>query len=166
MNAIVSVTSDWGIGHEGKLLVRNRDDMRRFVRLTSGGTVLMGRTTFESFPDGPLKGRRNVVVTSQEDYGQSHPGIECASSLEDALSLVASDDPERTWLIGGAQLYRQLIDWCERAYVTRHDIVVPADAYFPNLDEMPAWEVESIEDGGATAEGVPFSYVTYRRVSA
>ena len=61
MDAIVSVTSDWAIGRDGGLLVPNRADMRRFVQLTRGCTVLMGRKTLESFPGGPLKGRRNVV---------------------------------------------------------------------------------------------------------
>ena len=78
MNAIVSVTSDWAIGNEGGLIVRNRADMRRFVSLTMGGTVLMGRTTFESFPGGPLKGRRNVVVTRDRQYALRHEGVECA----------------------------------------------------------------------------------------
>ena len=87
MNAIVSVTSDWAIGNAGSLIVRNREDMRRFVRLTTGGTVLMGRVTFESFPNGPLKGRRNVVVTRDVGYATTHPGIECAGSIDEALEL-------------------------------------------------------------------------------
>ena len=66
MDAIVSVTSDWAIGKDGGLLVPNRADMRRFVQLTRGCTVLMGRKTLESFPGGPLKGRRNVVVSRRE----------------------------------------------------------------------------------------------------
>ena len=162
MNAIVSVTSDWAIGNAGGLIVRNREDMRRFVRLTMGGTVLMGRVTFESFPNGPLKGRRNVVVTRDGAYAASHEGIECAGSIEEALSLVAGDDPERVWLIGGERLYRSLLDQCRRCYVTRNHTTVAADAYFPNLDEADAWELESVEEGGVTDEGVAFDFATYR----
>ena len=165
MNAIVSVTSDWGIGCDGGLIVPNREDMRRFVRLTSGGTVLMGRVTFESFPHGPLKNRRNVVVTRQAGYGDTHPGIECAATLEKALELVGSDDPQSVWLIGGARLYAALLKDCTRCYVTRNQISTPADAYFPNLDDDTAWELECIEGSGVTEAGVPYDFAVYRRLA-
>lgn len=165
MNAIVSVTSDWAIGHKGGLIVRNRADMRRFVSLTMGGTVLMGRTTFESFPNGPLKGRRNVVVTHDRAYAAAHEGIECATSIEEALGLVAADVPSSVWLIGGASLYQALLPRCERAYVTRNQTIAPADVFFPNLDDDPSWELEDVEEGGVTEEGVSFDFATYRNVN-
>ena len=161
MNAIVSVTRDWGIGRVGKLIVRNRADMRRFVALTTGGTVVMGRTTFESFPNGPLKGRRNVVLTRSESW--SHEGVDVAHSDAEALEAVAGEDPASVWLIGGESVYRLLLDECERVYVTKNDVAAEADAYFPNLDESEAWEVESREEGGVTEGGVPFEFVTYAR---
>ena len=161
MNAIVSVTADWGIGNEGKLLVRNRADMRRFVDLTMGGTVIMGRTTLESFPGGPLKGRRNLVLSRNESY--SPEGVEVVHSASEALAAIADDDPGSVWLIGGESVYRLLLDKCERVYVTKNDTVVPADAFFPNLDEDVAWEVDCCEEGGVTAGGVPFEFVTYVR---
>ena len=164
MNAIVSVTSDWAIGNEGGLVVRTREDMRRFVRLTMGGTVLMGRTTFESFPSGPLKGRRNVVVTREREYGRAHEGIECAHSLDEALRLVASDDPDSVWLIGGESLYRALLVCCDRCHVTRNRVSVTADACFPDRDADPAWELETVEEGGVTSGGVAFDFATYRNV--
>ena len=161
MNAIVSVTRDWGIGLKGQLAVRNRDDMRRFVDLTMGGTVIMGRKTLESFPGGPLKGRRNIVISARSDYAPA--GVEIAHSPEEALDLAAGDDPDNVWLIGGASVYEALLDHCERAYVTMNDCEVPVDAWFPNLDERTDWVVESREEGGVTAAGVPFRYVTYAR---
>ena len=164
MNAIVSVTSDWAIGNEGGLIVRNRADMRRFVSLTMGGTVLMGRTTFESFPGGPLKGRRNVVVTRDRQYALRHESVECAHSLDEALDLVAADDPDTVWLIGGESLYRALLAHCDRCFVTRNRVVVAADAFFPDLDADPSWELESVEEGGETSEGVRFDFATYRNV--
>ena len=158
MNAIVSVTNDWAIGKDGGLLVRNKADMRRFVELTMGGTVVMGRKTLESFPGGPLKGRRNVVVSRQAGYAPA--GVEVVGSPEAALEAVAGD--KDVWLIGGESVYRALLDACERVYVTRNDCVREADAWFPNLDEDPTWEVEGRKDGGVTAAGVPFEYMTYR----
>ena len=158
MDAIVSVTSDWAIGKDGGLLVPNRADMRRFVQLTRGCTVLMGRKTLESFPGGPLKGRRNVVVSRQEGYAPE--GVEVFPTPEGALEATNAD--EKVWLIGGASIYQALLDKCERAYVTVNECVREADAWFPNLDESPDWEVEAREKGGVTEAGVPFEVVTYR----
>ena len=105
MDAIVSVTSDWAIGKDGGLLVPNKADMRRFVQLTRGCTVLMGRKTLESFPGGPLKGRRNVVVSRREGYAPE--GVEVFSTPEAALAATSGD--EKVWLIGGASVYQALI---------------------------------------------------------
>lgn len=172
MNAIVSVARDWGIGLDGGLAVANRADMRRFVQLTCGGrrpkdaapgevlgTVVMGRKTFQSFPGGALKARRNIVITRDEGFAAE--GAEVVHSVEEALALVAECDPESVWLIGGESVYRQLLPHCSRAYVTMNDVVVPADAFFPDLDEDPSWKCIAREEGGITDEGVPFSYLTY-----
>lgn len=163
MNAIVSVTSDWGIGHKGQLAVKNRDDMRRFTALTMGGTVIMGRRTLESFPNGPLKGRRNIVLTHSPE--RCPADVEVVTSCEEALALVADEDPKRVWLIGGQAVYAELIGSCERAYVTKNDCAAAVDAYFPNLDADPTWVIETREEGGVTSEGVAFSYLTYRHVT-
>ena len=159
MNAIVAVCSDWGIGYQGALLVHSKADMHRFMELTMGGTVVMGRRTLESFPGGPLKGRKNVVIT--HDPEALPGGVVSVDSPVAALEAVAADDPNRVWLIGGESVYRALLDQCTRAYVTKFDVERPADAFFPNLDEDPAWQVESAENGGATTKGTHFSFITY-----
>ena len=174
MNAIVSVTRDWGIGLDGDLAVNNRADMRRFVTLTCSGkrpkdaapgellgTVIMGRKTFESLPNGPLKARRNIVVTRNPDYAPA--GVEVVHSPAEALELVRDTDPETVWLIGGESLYRQMLDHCKAVHVTMNDVDAPADAYFPNLDTYADWELSREEEGGVTEAGVPFSYRTYTR---
>lgn len=161
MSAIVAVCDDWGIGLGGDMLVRNREDMRSFVRHTTGHTVLMGRKTLESFPGAkPLKDRRNVVVT--RDAAFRPDGAETAGSLEEALALVAEDD--EVWVIGGGQVYRALLPYCSRAVVTKNHCTREADIFFPDLDADPAWAVESVEPGGVTKGGVPFEFVTYRQL--
>ena len=164
MNAIVSVTEDWGIGLDGALVVRNRADMRRFVELTRPGTVVMGRRTLESFPGGrPLKGRRNVMLS--RDPGFAPEGVEVARSVDEALALVAADDPDRVWLIGGEAVYAQLLGRCARAYVTLNHVVVPVDARFPDLDALPDWALESRDQAGTTDDGVPYEFLTYRNLA-
>lgn len=170
MDAIVSVTRDWGIGREGGLLVRNRADMRRFVSLTQGCTVLMGRVTYESFPKGPLRGRRNVVVSRNMHYVPPKvppelprgTSVVVAHSTDEALALT-QDDPQ-VWLIGGSSLYRELLPRCERCHVTKNEVIVPGtDAFFPNLDADAAWRVESEEPGGTTEEGIAYTFLTYAK---
>ena len=85
MRAIVAVCSDWGIGNKGRLLVRNKADMHHFVACTTGGTVVMGRRTLESFPGGrPLKNRRNIVLT----HGGTtlDPEAEKVASIDESLA--------------------------------------------------------------------------------
>lgn len=161
MNAIVSVTKDWGIGMRGRLLVPNREDMRFFVQKTMGGTVICGRKTFQSFPGGPLKGRHNIVLTSDPSYQVE--GATVVHSLEEALDAARSEDPNKVWVIGGERVYRQLIDKCDTAYVTMHDVTVPCDARFPNLDEDGRWAICERIPGGTTPAGIPFEFLVYAK---
>ena len=158
-HAIVAVCDDWGIGKNGDMLVRNREDMRSFVRRTKGQTVLMGRKTLESFPGAkPLTDRRNIVVSRDKSYAPE--GVEMARSIDEGIELAGKDE---VWVIGGGQVYESLLPRCSEAIVTKNHCLREADTFFPNLDEDPSWNVENIEDGGVTASGVPFEFVTYRR---
>lgn len=161
MNAIVAVCEDWGIGHEGRLLVRNKADMRSFVDHTTGGTVIMGRTTLEGFPGAkPLKHRRNIVLSGNPAY--SVEGAEVVHSVDEALAAVADEDPDRVWVIGGERIYREMLPLCSRAYVTRNGCVRPADAFFPDLDASDEWELERSEGAGETDDGIPYEFLVYR----
>ncbi len=165
LKAIVAVCDDWGIGRAGDMVVANRADMRHFVRCTKGHAVIMGRKTLESFPGGrPLKDRRNIVLTRDEDFVRK--GVEVVHSVDEAFAAVADED--EAWVIGGAEVYRQFLPLCSEAVVTKNHCVREADAYFPNLDEDPAWRVAST-DGGYVIEpgegdaGVAYEFVTYKR---
>ena len=166
--AIVAVCDDWGIGRDGDMVVANKADMRHFVAHTSGCTVVMGRRTLESFPGGrPLKNRRNIVLT--RDVSFMREGAEVAHSVPEALAMLAPD--ERAWVVGGGEVYRQLLPYCTRAVVTKNHCVRPADAYFPNLDDDPAWHVAAADGPYVVAPGegdagVPFEFVTYERAGA
>ena len=172
LKAIVAVCDDWGIGLEGRLLVDNREDMRHFVRSTRGGVVIMGRKTLESFPGGrPLRGRHNIVVSSRDDYEVPASGEGTTAmvvrDLDEALAAAASEADARgcdAWVIGGESVYRQLLPSCGEVVVTKNHVTLPADSFFPNLDEDPDWQVVLKEPGGITPEGVAFEYVTYHRV--
>ena len=114
MNAIAAVSLDWGIGQGNGLLFHISEDMRRFRALTTGGTVLMGRRTLDSMPNGrPLPQRRNIVLTRQPDFHRE--GVEVVHSIQEALALAGED----AWVIGGGEIYAALLPYCRRCYITR-----------------------------------------------
>lgn len=165
LKAIVAVCEDWGIGRDGDMVVANRADMRHFVRCTKGHAVIMGRKTLESFPGGrPLKDRRNIVLTRDASF--TREGVEAVHSLDEALAAVAGES--EAWVIGGAQVYRQLLPACEEAVVTKTACTRPADAFFPDLDADPAWDIvdktePAVIQPGEGDEGLVYQFVTYRR---
>lgn len=140
MQLIAAADTRWGIGKDGKLLVSIPADMKYFRSATIGKTVIMGRKTLESFPgQKPLKNRRNIVLTRQEDYaGEDFTAV---TSVEQALELVKGLDPDDVFCIGGAEIYRLFLPYCDRALITRIDHIYEADAFFPDLDKDPAWSL-------------------------
>ena len=157
MQAIVAVSRSWGIGKDGQLLFRISADLQRFKALTTGHTVVMGRKTLQSLPGGRgLPNRRSLVLTRQESFTPER--AETVHSLAELLALAGDE----AFVIGGQEVYEQLLPYCTRAYVTKVFADVPADAFFPNLDEDPHWRV--VSTGEMQEEnGLTFQYVEYQR---
>ena len=134
MYAIVAADRNWAIGRDGDQLCYIPADLKRFQALTTGHAVVLGRRTLSTFPGGrPLKGRRNLILSRDPAFRPE--GAEVFRDLESLLAAAPAD----AFVIGGGQVYRQLLDRCDTVYVTRLDRVFPADAWFPDLDADPAW---------------------------
>jgi len=160
MNAIVVVDRNWAIGRNGDLLFSLPTDMKRFRSLTLGGTVILGRKTLDSFPGGrPLPKRRNIVITHHTDFDRE--GAEIAASPKAALDLAAGTEDDKLWVIGGGSVYTALLSQCKRVYLTRADAAAEgADTFFPNLDKLPGWEVETVSEP-VTENGITYRFVDY-----
>lgn len=145
MNLIAAVDKNWAIGLRNKLLVSIPADMKFFREVTTGNVVVMGRKTLESFPNGqPLKKRTNIVLTSDPDYQvKDAVVVHNMDELHEELKKYPSDS---IYIIGGESVYRQLLDECDVAHITKIDYEYEADAYFPNLDENPEWEITADSD--------------------
>lgn len=131
IHIIVAIDRHGAIGAGGDLLFHNREDMRRFRRLTMGNTMVMGRKTFESLPGGSLPGRRNIIVSAS---GFRADGAETASSLEEALAMAASG-PGEIFVIGGGTIYAAALPYADVLDLTVFDAVHPApDTFFPAFD--------------------------------
>ena len=163
MNLIVAVDENWAIGNKGKLLVSIPSDMKFFREETSGEgkAVILGRKTLESFPGGrPLKNRLNVVLTKNQDFQVE--GAVVVHSVEEALEAVKDYADDKIYVIGGDTIYHQFLPYCNLAHVTKIYHGFEADAYFPNLDEMPEWKVTG-ESDEQTYFDLEFHFVRYER---
>ncbi|MCR5793331.1 MAG: dihydrofolate reductase [Lachnospiraceae bacterium] len=160
MNVIVAVDANWGIGKDNQLLASIPNDMKFFRNTTTGHTVIMGRKTLESFPGGkPLKNRNNIVITGDLSYH-----VDNAIVVHSVTEAVAEADRigDVSFVIGGESIYRQMLDYCDKAYITKIKHTYMADTYFPNLDQMDEWKVAE-ESEEMEYEGVKYSFVTYEK---
>ncbi len=145
MNLIVAVDKNWAIGHKNDLLVSIPADKKFFRFETMYKAIIMGRKTLESFPGGqPLKDRTNIVITRKQDYKCN--GVTVVHSIEEALEAAKGFKTEDVYVIGGGEIYEQMLPYCDVAHVTKIDYAYEADTYFPNLDEHPDWELTGVSE--------------------
>ena len=162
MNCIVAVDNNWAIGYKNNLLVSIPADMRFFKNETTGKVVVMGKNTLESFPGGkPLANRTNIVVALEKDY--KVPGATVVNSIEEALEAVKEYDTNDVYIIGGGSIYKQFLQYCDVAHVTKIDYAYQADTYFPNLDEDKEWELVGDSDE-QTYYDLEYRFLKYERI--
>lgn len=160
ITAIAAVSENWGIGKDGELLFRISEDMKRFRAVTEGHTVVMGRKTLLSFPDGkPLKNRNNVVLSRNTEFCSD--GVTVFKNVEEVLKYIESTDGE-VFIIGGGEVYREFLPYCTKALITRVNAAPPADTFFPDLDKDPEW-VMSEQSEVKEHNGVKFRFLTYTK---
>lgn len=142
MKMIVAVDSQWAIGYKGKLLDHIPEDLKKFKEITSGKTVIMGRKTLESLPGGkPLPNRVNVVLTRDKNY--SKKGVIVVNDIKTILDEYSNDD---CYIVGGSELYSQLLNHCNTVYVTKiYYKYKNVDRFFPNLDNAIRWECKILD---------------------
>ena len=144
MNIIVAVYNDWGIGYNGTQTIVIPEDRRHFKEITYGGVVIAGRKTFEDIR-APLPGRKNIILTRDRHF--KIPGAVIAHSIDETLALIADEDPDRVFVIGGGSVYKMFLPLCAYAFVTKIGASPLSDTFFPDLDALPEWRPESSETG-------------------
>ena len=163
MNLIVNVDKNWAIGLGSKLLVRIPQDMKYFRSMTTGHVVVMGRKTLESFQESkPLPNRVNIVLT--RDQGYQAPGALVVHSMEELKEELEKYSGEEIFVIGGGQIYRELLPLCDKAYVTKVDRAFDADVYFPDLDQDPQWKMTKVSEE-QTYFDLEYVFAVYERTA-
>ena len=158
IKAIVHTDKEWGIGKGNDMMFSLPKDMKFFRETTSGHIVVMGGNTLRSFPgQKPLKNRVNIVLSR----GQVRDDCEIVRSYEELFALLKTYQNRDIFVIGGGEIYRELLPYCEEVLVTKVDAIGGAEVFFPNLDEkvnfVCVYESEPIEDNGNTIR-----FTTYR----
>ena len=164
MNLIAAVDKNWAIGRNNKLLVSIPDDMKFFRETTTGKVVVMGRKTLESFPGKkPLKNRVNIVLTGDRSYQAD--GAVIVHDMEELHEELKKYPSEDIYVIGGESIYRQMLPYCDVAHVTKIDHAYEADAYFPDLDSDPEWEITADSDEQVYFD-ITYQFLKYERKKA
>lgn len=158
MELIVAVYDDWGIGRDGTQPIALSADRKFFRETTRGAMVIAGRKTIADFPgQKPLPGRVNVAMSRS---GQVIPGFMLCDSAEGAVELAKT--AERCFVIGGGSIYRQMLPYCDAAYITKVHATPESDTFFPDLDEMADWYIaETLLSG--EENGIGYEMLLYKR---
>lgn len=163
--AIVAVDENWGIGYQGELLVSLPEDQKQNFKVkTLGHPVIYGRKTLDTFPKRMLlPGRENIILTRNPDFVVE--GATIMHSVEEVVAYTRERPDEVFFIIGGEQIYKQFLPYCDTCIVTRIKRSYPCDAYFPNLDNIKEWKTYSREAMVHSVKGVSFEIWTYTRIS-
>lgn len=177
ISAIVCVDKNWGIGYKGDLLIKIPEDMAFFKEKTDGETVVMGRKTYDSLSVKPLPNRENVVITREPyKYGEYYDGtykdkdyVQYANLEQIKTSFkFIQEHPHcmrnEMFVIGGESIYKELLPYCDTVHVTKVNYAFEnIDTYFPNLDSISEWEIES-ESEAKRYNGINYQFYTYKRM--
>ena len=161
ITAIVHADKEWGIGRGNDMMFSLPMDMKFFRETTMGHTVVMGGNTLRSFPNGkPLKNRVNIVLSR----GQVRDDCIIVRSYEELKNEMKARQNEEIFIIGGGEVYKELLPYCHRAFVTKVDAVGGAEVFFPNLDKLDNFfcvdEGEPLDDNGYVIR-----FTTYKNLS-
>ncbi|NVO18053.1 MAG: dihydrofolate reductase [Bacteroidetes bacterium] len=157
ISIIVAIAKNNAIGKDNELLWHLSEDLKRFKKLTTGHTIVMGKRTFESLPIRPLPNRRSIVITDVP--GEQIEGCVMAYSIDEAVELM--EKGEENYIIGGGSVYRQFLPLADRLYLTLVNMDFDADTFFPEIN-YEEWETEYSEDGPSGE--LPYTFLNLKKI--
>lgn len=159
MNFIVAVTSDYAIGKNNDLLFHLPTDLKYFKEKTLNKIVVMGDKTYFSLPKRPLPKRINIVLSNNPQFNET--GIIIVRNLSELFSELKKYNTQDVFVTGGASVYNLLMDYCDTAYITKINKVVPADTYINNIEKMGNWKLEQ-SSPVYTENGLDFTFNIFK----
>lgn len=164
ISAIAARTQNNVIGLNNDLPWHLPDDMKYFMQTTKNHCVIMGRKNYQSIPEKfkPLPNRTNLVVTRQQDF--QAPGCSVVHSIDEALHVAQSTSETETFIIGGAEIYKQAMPSTNRLYLTEIHTTLEGDTFFPTLNKDHWKELSRTTHGADERHAYAFDFVIYERV--
>jgi dihydrofolate reductase len=153
---IVALAENNAIGLKNDLLWHISEDLKRFKKITTGHTIIMGKNTFESLPKGALPNRRNIVIS--DIINDCKEGCVVVNSIEEAIELC--EPSEENFIIGGGSIYKQFLSITDKLYLTKVHGNYKADVFFPKID-FTQWQI--ITDEKHNENNPPYSYQILKR---
>lgn len=160
LSIIVAKSKNNVIGKDNKLIWNIPDDLKRFKKLTTNHTIIMGRKTFESL-GRVLPNRKHIVLTNDKRYTVDNPNVQIIHDVEE-LSKYEEDNQEH-FVIGGAMIYKLLLPKCNRLYITEIDEKFEGDTFFPEIKQAE-WKIVKKEEGPQDDNTFKYYYIDYERI--
>lgn len=156
---IAALARNRAIGFDNRMPWHLPEDLKRFRQLTTGHRVIMGRKTFDSI-GRPLPGRTNIIISRSNTFNA--PGCTVVHSVDEAL---AAADPAGviSFVIGGAEIYRQALGWASRMFLTEIDAEFEGDTFFPPIDKREWNEVRRERRNYDATRPIAYDFVEYER---
>jgi len=156
IHIIVAIDDNGGIGKDGGLLFHNKEDMKQFKEKTMGHAVVMGRKTFDSLPGGPLDGRTNIVLTEKDI-----PDCVCMKNLKSLVDYIEGSGEANVFIIGGASVYKQLLEYTDIIHLTRFHTTKEADTYLHYSKLVEGFDMFYKSGFYKDDEGIKYEFETY-----
>lgn len=161
LSLIVAIAQNNVIGKDNKLIWHISEDLKRFKSITSGNTMLMGRKTFESLP-GVLPGRKHIIITRDNKYTVDSEQVSVINDLDSFIKNHENSD-EEIFVIGGAEIYKQLLPHCKKLYLTKVHQSFEGDTYFPEIDYSKYDTEYSSDKITDEKSGITYSFINLIR---
>ena len=152
---IAAIGENNELGLDNKLIWNIKEDLRRFKKLTTGHSIIMGRKTFESISKA-LPGRLNIVLTKNKNF--KFKNVSVASNIDEAIELTKDD--EQPFIIGGSEIYSLFINMAQTIELTRVHNNFKADTFFPDIN-FGKWN--KIYEEKFNFDNLPYSFITYKK---
>ena len=160
LSIIVAIAKNNAIGKDNKLLWHLPEDLKRFKRLTTGHNIIMGRKTFESL-GRVLPNRHHIILCNDAKLNIEDENVEILDDISKLDKYINSE--EENFVIGGATMYKLLMPYVKKMYITEIDKEFDGDVYFPEIS-LNEWNATEREKGPQDNENdFEYEYVTYER---
>lgn len=163
LSIIVAIAKNNVIGNDNKLIWHISEDLKRFKEITSRKTIVMGRKTFESLP-GVLPNRKHIILTRDKNFKVNSECVEIIYDFDKLLNKYKNSDDE-VFIIGGGEIYKQLLPYSNKLYLTKINKDFDGDTYFPQInynDFKIDYESDVITD---EKSGLEYKFINLSKLS-